>query len=260
MRRNPKQIEMAANRTAFSLVETLVVVMLAAMILVGTLGVYNRIRSDSTVILQKLDENRLPNEVLQRIAEDIDRIVAPGFDAKVQIQNKMDNGFFSAQVGLANKYYGSGQPPPEKIYEEVVWQTQYDAFTDSLILYRMHMGLNVEDKILDESKDSRERTLYIPVASGLTFFEIQAVENQKPIRNWTQDKPPKGIRIGVSFAPMEQGLDGGWAVPEDKIMYRTVAVDRTRAITYKFKAKVFDANDFLINDEEDMEPAEPNEF
>lgn len=262
MRNNPKQGDTGKVGPAFSLVETLVVVALAAMILVATLGVYNRVRSDAAVILQKLDENRLPDEVLQRIAEDIDRIVAPGFDAKVQIRNKVDNGFYAAQLGLANKFYG-GQPPRENIYEQVVWQTQYDAFEDAMILYRMHSGLNVEDKILDESKDLREQTLYIPVASGLTFFEVQAVENQELVPNWTQDKPPRGIRIGISFAPMEEGWDGRWAVPEQKILYRTVAVDRTRAIAYKFKARVLDANDFLMEDygreEEALEEAEETE-
>jgi len=241
-----------------SLVEMLVVVALAAMILVGTLGVYNRVRSDATIIFEKLDENRLATEVLQRIAEDVDRIVAPGFDAAVRIQNKMDNGLAAAQLTISNKYYGDGTKPKAEIYEQVIWQSHYDAFEDAMILYRMHSGLNVEDKILDENKEDRELSMYIPVISGVTFFEVQAMQEQKLIQNWTQTKLPSGLRIGISFAELQEDLGGRWIVPEEKIIYRDLAVDRTRAITYKFKPKVFDANDFLMPDDSDYED-EPDE-
>ncbi len=247
------------HEAAFSLVETLVVVALAAMILVAVLGVFNRVRSDAAAITGKLDENRLPYEILQRIAEDIDRIVAPGFDATVQFRNKVDNGFYSAQLIIENKYYG-GQPPQSRIYERVIWVSTYDAFENALLLYRLHDGLNVEDKVLDENKKPEEQTLYIPITTGLTFFEIQAVENQNLISSWVQDKLPRGIQIGISIAPLEEDADGRWTVPEETIIYRTVTVDRTREIPYKFKAKVFDANDFLSEEdqwEEDIE--DPNE-
>jgi len=254
MEKRQKQSESRRIDSAFSLVEMLVVVALAAMILIGTLAVYNRTRSDAAVILGKLDENRLADEVLQRIAEDVDRLAAPGFDAAVQIRNKLDNGFYSGQLIIENKYYGSGESPKPEIYERVVWQSLYDAFENAMILYRMHEGLNVEDKILDENKEPSELTLYIPMASGMTFFELQAVENQELVPNWAQEKLPKGIRIGISFASMEEGLDGRWAVPEEKIQYRTVAIDRTRVIAYKFKPKVFDANDFLSEEPASEDP------
>jgi len=249
-----QQPEARSVPRAFTLVETLVVVALASMILVSVVSVFNRTRTDAAVITEKLDENRLANEVLQRIAEDIDRLAAPGFDAVVQINNKTDNGFFSARLIIDNKYYDSANPPKARIYERVIWVSTYDAFEDSLLLYRMHDGLNVEDKILDENKEPAELSMFIPMASGITYFEMQAMENQKLIQNWTQPKLPKGIRISISFAPMEQDLDGHWSVPEDKILHRTVAIDRTRAITYKFKPKIFDANDFLFDELPDEEP------
>ena len=247
MKKPRKHPEYRRTPDAFSLVEMLVVVALAAMILVGTLAVYNRVRSDAAVIFDKLDENRLAQEVLQRISEDVDRIVAPGFDATLEIRNKVDNGLYAAQLVIENKYYG-GEPARAQIYERVVWQSMYDSFEDAMLLYRMHTGLNVEDKVLDENKEERELNMYIPVASGMTFFEVQVVDNQKLIPQWVQKTLPKGIRIGISFAPLERDLSGQWVVPEDKILYRTVAVDRTRKITYKFKPKVFDANDFLRED------------
>lgn len=249
--------ENRGRRHAFSLVETLVVVALAAMILISALGVYHRTRSDAATIVSRLDETRLADEVLQRIAEDIDRIAAPGFDASVQFANKIDNGLSAAQLILESKYYGgqSSQPQP-RIYERVIWQSMYDGFDGTLLLYRMHNGLNVEDKIVDENKDSRELTVYVPVASGMTFFQIQAVENQQWVPSWGKPELPKGIRIGISFADPEEGLDGRWAVPEEKILYRTVAVGRTRVIAYKFKPKVMDVNDFLPMEEAE-EPNEP---
>jgi hypothetical protein len=234
----------------------LVVVALAAMILVSALGIYQRTRSDAAVIVSRLDETRLADEVLQRIAEDIDRIAAPGFDATVQIQNKIDNGLASAQLILENKYYG-GQPPQPRIYERVVWQGMYDAFDGALLLYRMHGGLNVEDKILDENKEITEQTMYIPIAFGVTFFQIEAVDDQRVSAIWSADKPPRGVRIGISFADLEQDPEGRWAVPEEKIQYRTAAIDRTRVIKYTFQPKVLDVNDFLPEEEEQTE--EPNE-
>ena len=238
----------------FSLVETLVVVALAAMILIGALEVYNHVRSDTTIILGKLDENRLADEVLQRMAEDVDRIVAPGFDSTMQIRNKLDNGFYTAQLIIENKYYGNQQTTPQ-IYERVIWQAVYDGFENALLLYRLHGGLNVEDKILDVNKEEKEKSLYIPMASGITFFEIQAVEAQKMIPSWAdQTKLPKGIRIGISFAEMEEDSSGQWSVPEDKILYRTVAINRSREITYKFKAKEFDPNDFLTGESDTDDP------
>ena len=78
-------------------------------------------------------------------------------------------------------------------------------------------------------------------------------QSQKLIQNWTETKLPAGMRIGISFAELVEDFDGRWIVPEEKIIYRDLAVDRTRAITYKFKPKVFDANDFLMPDDTDFE-------
>jgi len=239
----------------FSLVEMLVVVALAAMILIGVLGVYQRLRADASALTGKLDETRLAEEVLQRIAEDIDRIAAPGFDAAVQVRNKIDNGFASAQLTLESKFY-SGQPPQPRIYERVVWQTAYDMDEGGLILYRMHGGLNVEDKVLDENKSLEEQTLFVPTVSGLTYFRVEALDNEQTSVVWSKTELPKGLRISVSFAPMEEGPDGKWYVPEEKILQRTVAIDRTRAIAYRFRPKVMDVNDFLP---EESVPEEPNQ-
>ncbi|HRU15930.1 MAG TPA: prepilin-type N-terminal cleavage/methylation domain-containing protein [Anaerohalosphaeraceae bacterium] len=249
----------SVQANGFSLVEMMVVVSLAAMILISALGVYQRLRSDAAVIMNKLDETRMANEVLQRIAEDIDRIAAPGFDAAVQVRNKIDNGFASAQLTLESKYFGGqAQNPQPRIYERVIWQTAYDMDEGGLILYRMHGGLNVEDKVLEENKSVEERALFIPTAAGLTFFKVEACNNQKFLSSWTQTELPKGLRIGVSFAPMVEDLDGRWAVPEEKIIWRTVAIDRVRTIAYRFQPKVMDVNDFMPIESPVEEPNQTN--
>lgn len=241
------------SRHGFSLVEMLVVVALAAMILIGTLGVYQRLRTDAAALTGKLNEHRLADEVLQRIAEDIDRIAAPGFDASVQVRNKLDNGLASAQLTLESKYY-SGQPPQPRTYEQVIWQTAYDMEEGGLILYRMHAGLNAEDKILEETKTATEQSLFVPTASGLTYFKVEALDNEQAVPLWLKPELPKGLRVSLSFAPLEEGLDGRWSVPEDKIVQRTIAIDRVRTLAYRFRPKVMDVNDFLPEEQDVSEP------
>lgn len=246
-----KRITNNPVRGAFSLVETLVVITISSMLIVAALQIYQRVRGDAAAVSDKLTENQLAVEILQRIAEDCDRLAAPGFDAQVMVQNKTDHGYRSGRLLVMNKYYQRAEPPRQDIYEQVIWQSDYDPDTDSLLLYRAHSGLNFEDKILDASRKKEELGLFIPVAEGLTCFEVQAVSNQTPAAVWTQLQLPQGLRIGISFWPPEPLEDGAVGVPEDKIVYRTIAVDRTRAIAYQFESRVFDVNDFL--------PADPND-
>lgn len=257
------------RRPAFSLVETLVVVTIASMLIVATLQIYHRVRGDAAVVSEKLTEKQLAMEILQQIAEDSDRLAAPGFDAQVMVQNKTDHGLFSARLFIMNKYYQNATPPKQDVYEQVVWQTDYDPETDSLILYRAHSGLNLEDKILDESRlEEDDPTAFIPVTDGVTFFEVQAITNQKMTPAWMQPALPQGIRIGISFALPEELPDGGVGIPEEKIVFRTIAIDRTRPLAYQFEQRVFDVNDFLPDETEDpnepgeedpMEPGDPSE-
>ena len=249
---NTVRISSGSFPRGYSLVEALVVITIASMLVVSVLLIYRRVRGDAAVIEEKLTDKQLAMQVLQRIAEDCDRLAAPGFDSQVMVQNKKDQGLFSARLMVTNKFYQSTNPPRQKVYEQVIWQTAYDAETDSLILYRSHSGLNVEDKILDESRAKDEkRTDFIPVTGGVTFFEVQAISNQKSATVWRQTKLPQGLCLGISFSRPENLPDGGVGIPEEKISYRTVAIDRTRLISYKFVSRVFDVNDFLPDDPND---------
>jgi type II secretory pathway pseudopilin PulG len=229
---------------AFTLVETIVVLMLASLILVAVLGVYGRVRANAETISNRLQDNRLQAEILQKIAEDIDRLAAPGFEAVINFQNKLDSDYRSGQLILENSYYGNNDK--KDIYEKIEWRTTYDSQYGTLKLYRMHDGLNVEDKVLDVDPDEPKYIQYIPVAEGVTHFELKAQQGETVLGSWASDTLPKAVRIGISFALPQELDDGSIGVPEEEITFRTVAIDRTRLIPYQFIKKKFD-----LPDEED---------
>jgi prepilin-type N-terminal cleavage/methylation domain-containing protein len=219
--------------SAFTLVETMVALVIGAMVVTATLAVYQRVRTASVVIVEQMSRHRLQNEILQKMAEDIDRLAAPGFEATMKFANRTLRGnnevsYASAELVLTNSYYGNNDQ--KLLYEEVVWRTAYDPVEDTMILYRMHRGLNAEDPLFvgDES-----RRMYIPVAAGVTFFELRTQHGENILAAWTSDKLPKAVRIGLSFAEPVLLDGGGVGVADDDIVYRTVAVDRSRIIPYE---------------------------
>ncbi|MDH4201273.1 MAG: type II secretion system GspH family protein [Phycisphaerae bacterium] len=232
------------SESAFTLIETIVVVMLSAMVLVAVLGIYNRVRASAVTIIDRLQQNRLQTEILQKIAEDIDRLAAPGFDATINFQNKLNNGYHSARLILENSYYGTDEKTKsdkKDTFERVEWVTDYDMDTDTLKLYRMHTGLNAEDKLLGQTSDSASnKEQYIPVADGVTLFEVKAQQGETVLGAWTSETLPKAVRVGLSFAPHQELADGSIGVPDEQVFYRTIAIDRTRRIPYQFVKKKFD--------------------
>jgi type II secretory pathway pseudopilin PulG len=240
---------------AFSLIETIVVLVIASMVLLAVLGVYNRARASASVIMDQLKQNRLQNEILQKIAEDIDRMVAPGFDTIINFSNKLNSGYRSARLLLESGYYGDTNQ--KKIYERIIWQTNYDPSQGSLILYRMHEGLNVEDKVFEKNADvSPSAGLYIPVASGVTFFELKVQQGENVLGAWNAQELPKSVRVALSFEPLQELYDGTVGVPEESITVRTIAVERTRQIPFQFVK-----NEFEMPEEEDsIETDDPNDM
>lgn len=245
------------NSSGFTLVETLVVLVLAAMILTAVLGIYQQVRASAAAIVGRLEQNRLSAEVLQKIAEDVDRLAAPGFEATINFRNKLDNGYRSAQLVLENSYYGNNDR--KMTYERIVWQTSYDVYSDSLILYRLHDGINVEDKIIEKNPDdSASAGLFIPVAVGLTHFELKAQQGVDVLGAWTAPTLPKAVRVGLSFDLPRELDDGSVSVPEELMSYRTIAVDRTRMIPYEFVKKNFALPDEDPNDVQDDPNSAPD--
>jgi type II secretory pathway component PulJ len=218
------------DKAAFSLAEVLVALTIGAMVLVAVLSIYSRAETSAAAITRKLDSSRLPSEVLQRIAEDLDRTAAPGADTKVTIENKFENGFSTARLTVLKTIYNSKNE--KQTFERIVWQTNYDNDANSLVLYRSHSGIALEDKLLDEQKEDWEKELFVPICTGVTFFKIQVPTGETFQDNWTSDSLPPGIVVTISFAEPFKTLAGILDVPEDEKVIRNIAVDRTRAIKF----------------------------
>lgn len=252
----------------FSLVEILTVLVLSAMVLSATILIFSRVRTSAAAIHTTLDRYGLPEEILQKIAEDIDRLASPGFDATISLRNKIENGYNSAQLIIENKYYGNGTPPKADVYERVVWQSSYDPETDRLVLYRSHSGVNMEDTVVNkiiadkETKEGKQELAmaqaFVPICPGLTHFYIGALTGaEEPQLVWADPKMPNGIVLGLSFTPLIQLEDGSFYLPEESIVYRAVAVDRMRPIAYKFVAKTFEVDPNAF-EEKTKDPNDPN--
>ena len=161
------------RREGFSLAEVLAALTIGAMILVAVLGIYNRAENAAVAITRNLENSRLPSEVLQRIAEDLDRVITAGGDTKITVDSKFEmHGYQSARLEILRTIYDKNNKA--KTFERIVWLSSYDYDGDSgLVLYRSHSGIALEDKLLDEEKEDWQRELFVPICSGVTFFKMQ---------------------------------------------------------------------------------------
>jgi hypothetical protein len=219
------------TRTGFSLAEVLAAVLIGSMILVAALSIYNRADKSAEKVTRKLQSSQLSSEVLQRIAEDLDRIISSDTDTTINIQNKFKNGFPAARLTITKNIKDNANK--EQNFEEIIWQSLYDYESPAtgLVLYRGYSGIALEDKLLDKSKDDLELKRSAPVCSGVTFFEINAIQDGKPVDKW--DGPaPSGIKVTLSFAEPFKKVNGTLDVPDTEKDTRTIAIDRTRKIRF----------------------------
>lgn len=218
-------------RSGFSLAEVLASLTIGAMILVAVLGIYSRAEHSAAAITQRLYNFRLPSEVLQRIAEDLDSIISSNSDTQITIENGIEHGFSTARLTIKRTI--NDNKNIEQKFEEIVWQTSYDyeSLTDGLVLYRSHSGMTLEDKMLNNSKEDWERELFVPICSGVTLFKVNAVQGKQLLDKWNESLPT-GIKVTLSFAEPFKKVDGSLDVPDEEKTIRTIAVDRTRKITF----------------------------
>ena len=218
----------------FSLAEVLAALTIGAMILVSVLGIYNRLERCSTAVTDRLDRSRLNSEVLQRIAEDLDRITFSGTDTRITVANKLDNLYQTARLEILKTIYDGKNN--KQTFEKIVWQTSFDyeSAADGLVLYRSYTGMNDEDKVLDESRASWEKSFsFVPICTGITVFKIQIPQGQTLRNEWSSDSPPKGLVVTVSFAEPFKTVEGSLDVLDEEKTIRTIAVDRTRKVNFK---------------------------
>ena len=215
---------------------------IGALILVAVLGVYGRAERSADAVTSKLERFRLPSEVLQRISEDLDDIISSGSDTEVTIENAVSHGFPTARLKITNKFTNSKNE--EQKFEEVIWQSSYDYenLNEGLVLYRSHGGMAMEDSLLDRAKEDWEKELLIPICDGVTLFKIDVISGMQLLDRWSGPLPT-GIRITLSFAEPFRNADGSLDVAEEDKIVRTIAIDRTRKISFLIEGQeVQDSN------------------
>jgi hypothetical protein len=222
----------SSARTGFSLAEIITSLTIGSMVLVAVLIVYHRAERSAAAVTRKLDGSRLLSEVTQRIAEDLDGVIATGTDTKINIENKFENGFPTAKLTITKTIFDSKNQ--EQIFENIVWQTNYDfeSNVDGLVLYRSHSGIAVEDKVLGKNKSDWERELFVPICAGITFFRIKVPWGESYLEKWTSTSLPPGIEVTISSGEPFKTVSGTLDVPEEEKIVRTIAVDRTRKIRF----------------------------
>jgi hypothetical protein len=226
-------------RGAFTLAETLAALTIGSMVLIVVLAIYARAQTGAAGVLKKLEADRLPREVLQRIAEDIERVSGAGQGAQINIMNKFQDGYAVARLDILKTV--NDAKDQSQTLERIVWQSSIDRDSGLLTLYRSHAGIAMEDNLLDEQKEPWQRELFVPVCTGITFFRIEIPQKDSPPLNvWGGDTLPAVITVTLSFAQPFKMVDGSFDVPEEDKFIRTVAVDGTRAMTFVMPA--FDAN------------------
>ena len=245
---------MRARNAAFTLAEVLAALIVGSMVLVAVLVVYGRARDSVDAATTKLDNSRLPNEVLQRIAEDLDDIVAADKSVKITVKNALDGLYPTASLTISKTIYDEETKKP-KTLEQIVWQTSYDydSALEGLVLYRSHTGIVSEDKLLDQERADLEKDYsFVPVCEGVTFFTIEVPKGENMLDIWTAEALPPGIVITISFGQPYKSITGEFDVPDEEKSRRTIAIGRTRKIKLEIP---------IVEMESDIEDAdEPNEF
>jgi type II secretory pathway component PulJ len=216
--------------SAFTLAEVLAALTIGAMVLVAVMSVYSRAEKAAAAIMRSLESPQLPFEITQAIAEDIDRAVSSGADAKVTVENKFINSIQTARLTIQTTF--NDRNNETQIFEKIVWQTNYERNTNSLTLYRSHSGIALEDKLLDEQKENWERELFVPVCTGITFFRIQVPVGEELQDAWSDVALPNGIIVTISFAEPFQAQNGVLDVPEEAKTVRSITINRTRKIKF----------------------------
>jgi len=238
---------------AFTLIETLAALTIGAMMLIIVLAIYSRAQAGAASVYDKLQRDRLPREILQRIAEDIDRVMSSGQDGRVFIENKYVKGLPVAKMDII-KFVNDAKDQPQEL-ERIVWQSSIEPDSGLLALYRSHSGIALEDKLLDEQKEPWQRELFVPICAGLTYFRIEIPRTDGVLDKWTEEKLPPEVRITLSFAEPYKTTTGTFDVPEQDKIIRTVAIDRTRKPVFTIPA--FDPNQFRPADAN--KPADVNQ-
>jgi len=216
----------------YSLGEMLAALVIGAMVLTAVLGIYGRANRAADAVLGKIESPMLCTEVLQLIAEDLDRVMGAA-DASIVIQNGFDNGFARAQLILRRTFHDAENK--EQTLDEIIWRAGYDyeSGVPGLVVYRSYDGIALEDKLLEQKRRTWEKNYpFVPICRGVTFFRIEVTNGDDLIDKWSTPALPPGVRVSLSFAPPYETVRGTLDVADSDKVSRTIAVDRTRRVSF----------------------------
>lgn len=227
-----KKIVRSSKRNGFSLAEMLAALIIGSMIIVCLVAIYSRVDNSSAAIINRIEKTRMPNEILQLIAEDLDGIIGGDKNTKITITgNKIERGYITSRLEILKTYLAQGNE--SKTFERIVWQASYDMESDvnGLVLYRGHSGIIPEDSILDKERTDEEKKYnFMPVHNGVKYFRIQAIgaDVNNPVDEWAGDNLPTGVIMEISFAEPFKTITGQIDVLDEEKTIRTVCIDRSR--------------------------------
>lgn len=214
----------------YSLGEMLAALVIGAMVLTSILGIYGRANQASEAVARKIDSPALGWEVLQLIAEDVDRM-ANGTGAVIEMKNGVDNGFARAELVLRRTFFNGENA--EQTLEEIIWRAGYDYDSGALAIYRSYSGLAPEDRLLDSKREDWEANYpFVPICRGVTFFHIEVTNGEQTSDTWSGTTLPPGLTISLSFAPAYETVGGVLDVEETKKINRAIAIERMRAVRF----------------------------
>ncbi len=184
-------------------------------------------------MLDKIESPALGAEVLQRIAEDLDRIVGADDNVTVQIRNGFDNGFVTAELTIRRTMEDAEDK--DQVLEEITWRAgyDYDSAVPGMVIYRSRTGIGLEDKLLDARREDWESNYpLIPICRGVTYFRVEVPKGDGAVDRWSDPMPPPGVRVMLSFAKPYETVRGTMDVLDEEKVTRTIAVDRLRTIRF----------------------------
>lgn len=232
-----KRSRQSGDRSGYSLGEVLVALVIGAMVLTAVLTIYGRANRAAEAILSRIDSPALATEVLQLLAEDLDRVMGSEQGFSVQIKNGLDNNFARAQLVLRRTMRDGKNE--EKVFEEITWRAgyDYDGASPGLVIYRGHEGIDLEDKLLDPKREKWEDSYpLVPLCRGVTLFRLEVPKGDDFVDQWTEATLPPAVKVTISFAQPHETVRGTWDVYDEEKIARTIAIDKTRKIKFVMAA------------------------
>ncbi len=234
-----KRFRQFGDRSGWTLGEMLVALVIGAMVLVAVLTVYGRANHAAQAILGRIESPAVGTEVLQLLAEDLDRVMSGEQGFTLEIKSGLDNGFARAQLVMRRTMRDSKNA--EKVFEEITWRAgyDYDGVTPGLVIYRGHEGIDLEDKLLDPKREAWENSYpLVPLCRGVTVFRLEIPKGEDEfVDQWTEPTLPPGVRVTISFAQPHETVRGTWDVYDEEKIIRTIAIDKTRKIKFVIAAE-----------------------